>query len=384
MEENKDVVEETTQETVEQTTEPQVEEKQEESPVSINEDGDIRLDLTKIPTETIPEENETTETTEVAEDNTVNEGVVGVDEDANAPQEQEEVQPQAETQEETLEEAVEEFLDVPENVQKLVEFMNETGGDINDYVRLNTNIEDMDDSEILNDYYKKTKPHLNTDEINFMLEDQFSYDEDSADEKEILRKKLAMKEQVALAKTYLDGQKSKYYDEIKAGSKLTEEQQKAVEFFNSYSQEEKQNEQIIRDQQETFLSKTNKVFENFDGFEFNIGDKKIKYNVQDVAALKNKQVDINNFVGKFLNENNVMDDAAGYHKGLFTAMNPDAIAKHFYEQGKTDAVKQTIAESKNINTSRESHKVYEGEGGIKFKVLGEDSNDMKLRIRKRK
>ena len=217
-----------------------------------------------------------------------------------------------------------------------------------------------------------------------MLEDQFSYDEDSADEKEILRKKLAMKEQVALAKTYLDGQKSKYYDEIKAGSKLTEEQQKAVEFFNSYSQEEKQNEQIVRDQQETFLSKTNKVFENFDGFEFNIGDKKIKYNVQDVASLKNKQIDINNFVGKFLNENNVMDDAAGYHKGLFTAMNPDAIAKHFYEQGKTDAVKQTIAESKNINTSRESHKVYEGEGGIKFKVLGEDSNDMKLRIRKRK
>ena len=285
--------------------------------------------------------------------------------------------------EEAIKENLETGKPLPENIQKLMDFMEETGGDLNDYVQLNKDYSKLDDKNLLYEYYKQTKPHLNNEEINFLMEDQFSYDEEVDEERDIRRKKLALKEQVANAKSHLDGQKSKYYDEIKAGSKLTEEQQKAVEFFNSYSQEEKQNEQIIRDQQETFLSKTNKVFENFDGFEFNIGDKKIKYNVQDVAALKNKQVDINNFVGKFLNENNVMDDAAGYHKGLFTAMNPDAIAKHFYEQGKTDAVKQTIAESKNINTSRESHKVYEGEGGIKFKVLGEGSNDMKLRIKKR-
>ena len=180
----------------------------------------------------------------------------------------------------------------------------------------------------------------------------------------------------------MEENKSKYYEEIKAGSKLTNDQQKAIEFFNRYNQEEEQNVKIVENQQKTFLNKTNKVFENFDGFEFNVGDKKIKYNVTDVDSVKNKQVDINNFVGKFLNDG-LMEDAAGYHKSLFTAMNPDAIAKHFYEQGKTDAVKQTVAQSKNINTSRESHKVYEGEGGIKFKVLGEDSNDMKLRIKKR-
>ena len=377
MEENKEVAEEAAQKTVEQTTEPQVEEKQEDSPVSINEDGDYKIDLTKIPTEEItPETNETTETTEVAEDNTDNEGVVGINEDANAPEKQEEVQPEAETQED-------EYIDVPEGVEKLVEFMQETGGDINDYVKLNTNVEEMDDSEILEDYYKKTKPHLDSSEINFMLEDRFSYDEDTSDEKEIKRKKLALKEQVAEAKSYLDGQKSKYYDEIKAGTKLTTEQQKAVDFFNRHNQEEEQSREVVKTQQETFLNKTNEVFKNFDGFEFNVGDKKIKYNVQDVDNLKNKQVDINNFVGKFLNEKNMMDDAAGYHKGLFTAMNPDAIAKHFYEQGKTDAVKQSVAQSKNINTSRESHKVYEGEGGIKFKVLGDGSNDMKLRIKKR-
>ena len=379
MEENKEVTEEVTQETVEQTTEPQVEEKQEESPVSYNEDGDIKLDLTKIPVQTIPEENETTETTEVAEDNTVNEGVVGVDEDANAPEEQEEIQPEVQAQEETT---VEEVVDLPENLQKLMEFMEETGGDLQDYVKLNTDIKDMDDAEILADFYKETKPHLNAEEINFLLEDRFSYDEDTDDERDIKRKKLALKEQVAEARSHLEENKSKYYEEIKAGSKLTNDQQKAIEFFNRYNQEEEQNVKIVENQQKTFLNKTNKVFENFDGFEFNVGDKKIKYNVTDVDSVKNKQVDINNFVGKFLNDG-LMEDAAGYHKSLFTAMNPDAIAKHFYEQGKTDAVKQTVAQSKNINTSRESHKVYEGEGGIKFKVLGEDSNDMKLRIKKR-
>jgi len=379
MEENKEVTEEVTQETVEQTTEPQVEEKQEESPVSYNEDGDIKLDLTKIPVETIPEENETTETTEVAEDNTVNEGVVGVDEDANAPEEQEEIQPEAQAQEETT---IEEVVDLPENMQKLMQFMEETGGDLQDYVKLNTDVKDMDDSEILADFYKETKPHLNAEEINFLLEDRFSYDEDTDDERDIKRKKLALKEQVAEARSHLEENKSKYYEEIKAGSKLTNDQQKAIEFFNRYNQEEEQNVKIVENQQKTFLNKTDKVFENFDGFEFNVGDKKIKYNVTDVDSVKNKQVDINNFVGKFLNDG-LMEDAAGYHKSLFTAMNPDAIAKHFYEQGKTDAVKQTVAQSKNINTSRESHKVYEGEGGIKFKVLGEDSNDMKLRIKKR-
>ena len=379
MEENKEVTEEVTQETVEQTTEPQVEEKQEESPVSYNEDGDIKLDLTKIPVQTIPEENETTETTEVAEDNTVNEGVVGVDEDANAPEEQEEIQPEVQAQEETT---VEEVVDLPENLQKLMEFMEETGGDLQDYVKLNTDVQDMDDSEILADFYKQTKPHLNAEEINFLLEDRFSYDEDTEDERDIKRKKLALKEQVAEARSHLEENKSKYYEEIKAGSKLTNDQQKAIEFFNRYNQEEEQNVKIVENQQKTFLNKTNKVFENFDGFEFNVGDKKIKCNVTDVDSVKNKQVDINNFVGKFLNDG-LMEDAAGYHKSLFTAMNPDAIAKHFYEQGKTDAVKQTVAQSKNINTSRESHKVYEGEGGIKFKVLGEDSNDMKLRIKKR-
>ena len=385
MEENNEVVEETTQQPVEETTE----QKQEESPVSFNEDGDIKLDLNKFnelnkqedavsepKTEEVPVRDESEASEGVQQEN-----VEGTNEEPTGEQEQT-VQNEESTVTENVEE--EQVVDMPENIQKLMDFMEETGGDLADYVRLNTDTKDLDDSEVLNDYYKLTKPHLNGEEINFLLEDQFSYDEDEADDREVKRKKLALKEQVAEARAYLDGQKSKYYEDIKAGSKLTSEQQQAIEFYNKYSQEEEQSLKTVKQQQETFLNKTNQVFNNeFKGFDFNIGDKTVTYNISDVEKTKNTQSDINNFVGKFLNDQSVMEDAAGYHKGLFTAMNPDAIAKHFYEQGKSDAIKQTVSETKNIDTSRQSHKVYEGDGGIKFKVLGEDSNDMKLRIKKR-
>ena len=369
MEENKDVVEETTQ-----ATEQPVEETA-QSPVSINEDGDYKVDLS-IPVEN-PIEDETTETTEVAEDNTDNEGVVGVDEDANAPQEQEEVQQEEQTQEEVVQE-----LDLPDDLVKLQEFMKETGGTLEDYVKLNTDVNELDDSEILHDYYKKTKPHLNDEEINFLLEDTYSYDEDNADEREVRKKKIALKEQVAEAKAYLDGQKSKYYEEIKAGTTLSEEQKQAVDFYNSYNAEQEENTKIVRQQSDTFLNKTDKVFNNdFKGFEFKVGDKQVTYNVSNADQVKTQQKDINNFIEKFLNKDGLMENAEGYHKGLFTAMNPDAIANHFYEQGKADAVKASVANAKNINTSRASHSTTKD--GITVRVLGDSSDDMKLRIKTR-
>ena len=271
---------------------------------------------------------------------------------------------------------------VPENVQKLMDFMDETGGDLQDYVNLNRSVKDLDSQEALLEYYKRTKPHLDSGEINFLMEDNFSFDEDVDDERDIKRKKLALKEQVAEAKTYLDGQKSKYYEEIKAGSKLTSEQQKAVEFFNRHTKESKENQSAAEKQKANFTQKTNQVFnDKFKGFDFKVGDKKFRYNVKDVGSTKETQSDINNFIGKFLDESNSMSDARGYHKGLFTAMNPDTVAQHFYEQGKADALKEGVAKAKNINTTaRQSH----GEatvGGLKFKVLGNDSNDFKVRIK---
>ena len=194
-------------------------------------------------------------------------------------------------------------------------------------------------------------------------------------------KKLALKEQVADAKNHLDGLKSKYYEEIKAGSKLTNEQQKAVDFFNRYNK----NEAETKNKKDSFLKKTDNVFnDKFKGFEYNVGEKNYRFNVNNTGEVKNSQSDINNFVKKFLNNNGEMSDAEGYHKSLYTAMNADAIAKHFYEQGKSDAMNDSITNAKNVDmTPRQSHGVVEA-GGLKVKVLGEDSSDFKFKIKSKK
>jgi len=271
--------------------------------------------------------------------------------------------------------------DLPENLQKVVEFMKDTGGDLNDYINLNQDYSNWDNDTLLREYYGKTKPHLDNDEISFLIEDQFRYNQKVDDENEVKRKKLALKEQVAQAKQHLDGVKSKYYEDIKMGSRLTEEQQTAIEFFNKYNEES----QKSQDATNLFLEKTNEVFnDEFKGFEYKVGDKRYRFNVKDTEKIKTSQTDINNFVKKFLNEENQMSDAAGYHKSLYTAMNADAIANHFYEQGKADALKDSIAKSKNIDMSpRQQHGAVE-KGGMKFKVLDSDQRDnFKFKIKKK-
>ena len=332
----------------------------------------IKVDLTKPPT------NET------KEDNANDAGVAGVDESPEPAQKQEEVQPQAEAQEQPV--PVEQpKIELPENVEKLVNFMSETGGNINDYVNLNRNLEELDDQDALLEYYKETKPHLTSEDINFLMEDKFSFDEDLEAEKDIKRKKLALKEQVAEAKAYLDGQKSKYYEDLKAGSRLTPEQREAIEFYQKYNEESEASRANAENLKSKFNEKTNEVFnDNFEGFEYNVGDKSFRYKVKDVDNVKTEQSNINNFVKKFLNDKNVMEDAAGYHKGLYTASNADAIARHFYEQGKADAIKDTMVNAKNINTNaRGSHGEVEA-GGIKVRVLGDTSEDFKFKIKRRK
>jgi len=379
-EENEKVVEETTQETTEQVDESKFE--------SAGDDSVIKVDLSAPPKEV--------ETEVVAEEKTEEvEVVTEITEEAEA-------QPEAETQEtpvleeitedevEEVEEQVEEAIaeaeatgkPLPENIQKLMDFMEETGGDLSDYVKLNQDYSKLDDQNLLREYYKQTKPHLDNEEINFLMEDTFSYDEDIDDDRDIRRKKLALKEQVASAKSHLDGQKSKYYDEIKAGSKLTGEQQKAIDFFNRYNKESEATQKIAEKQKSTFLSKTNKVFnDKFKGFEYNVGDKKYRFNVNNADEVKGTQSDINNFVKKFLGKNNEISDAKGYHKSLYTAMNADAVARHFYEQGKADAMKNSIDKSKNVDMNpRQSHGKIEA-GGMTVKVLGESSSDFKFKIK---
>ena len=275
---------------------------------------------------------------------------------------------------------------LPENVQKLMNFMEETGGDLNDYVRLNQDYSKMDNQDLLYEYYKQTKPHLNAEEINFMMEDQFSYDEDEDSDKEIRRKKLALKEHVAQAKQHLDSAKSKYYEDIKAGSKLTTEQQQAIDYFNKHSKEAEETQRYEKEAKSNFLNRTNKFFgDEFKGFEFNAGEKKFRFNVNDVNKVKDTQSDINNFIGKFLDKDGHMANEAGYHKALYAAMNPDAIANHFYEQGRADALKQSIDESKNINMEpRQELNSNFNSGGVKARVLGDNTADFKFKIKNKK
>jgi len=272
--------------------------------------------------------------------------------------------------------------ELPEGIQKVVDFMKDTGGDLNDYMSLNRNYEDYGDDDLLRSYYKDTKPHLDDDEINFLVQESFDWDEKIDDERDVKRKKLALKEQVASAKSHLDGLKSKYYEDIKMGSKLTEEQQNAIQFFNESQERQKSHEQA----QSAFLEKTDQVFNNdFKGFEYQIGDRRFRYNVGDTEKVKTTQSDINNFVRKFLNENNQMENASGYHKGLFTAMNSDAIANHFYEQGRADALKESIAKSKNVNMDpRQSHTAAT-QSGFKARVINNDNTrTATFKIKKRK
>ena len=380
-EENEKVVEETTQETTEQVDESKFE--------SAGDDNVIKVDLSAPPKEEV-------ETEVVAEEKTEEvEAVTEITEET-------ETQPEAEAQEtpvleeiteDEVEEQVEEAIaeaeatgkPLPENIQKLMDFMDDTGGDLSDYVKLNQDYSKLDDSDLLFEYYKQTKPHLNNEEINFLMDDTFSYDEDVDEDVEIRRKKLALKEQVASAKSHLDGQKSKYYEEIKAGSKLPDEAKKAMEFFNRYNKESGETQKIAKAQESTFLNKTEQVFnDKFKGFEYDVGDKKYRFNINNAGEVKSNQSDINNFVKKFLNEKNEMSDAKGYHKSLYTAMNPDAVAKHFYDQGKADAMKSSMAKAKNVDMNpRQAHGKIET-GGMKFKVLGQDSSDFKYKIKNNK
>jgi len=291
---------------------------------------------------------------------------------------------------EEIQEAVEQEqvsgIELPENIQKVVEFINETGGSLEDYVKLNTDYASLNEDQLLREYYGSTKPHLEKDDVDFLMEDNFSFDEDLDEERDIRRKKLARREELAKAKNHLDGLKSKYYEEIKGGSKLAPEQQKAIDFFNRHKKENEEATKVAEKQSSTFNSKTENLFsKDFKGFDFNVGEKKFRFNVNDVDKVKTSQSDINNFVKKFLNENNEMSDAAGYHKSLFTAMNTDKIANHFYEQGKADAVKESMLKAKNIDMSpRGSHEQVAAPNGWKVKSISGGYNSSKLKIRTKK
>jgi len=269
-------------------------------------------------------------------------------------------------------------IELPENIEKLVDFMKETGGNMTDYIRLNADYSTVDDNVLLKEYYTQTKPHLDDEEIKFIMDDKFKWDEEYDEEREIKKKKVALKEEVAEAKGYLERLKGKYYEDIKLRPSITNEQQKATDFFNRYNEEQ----EIVQQRHDTFKNSTKEYFTNdFKGFDFDLGEKKFRYGVNNPSDVATNQSDLNDFVKKFLDKKGNISDYKGYHKAIYAARNADTIAKHFYDQGKSDAVKDITAKSKNINN--EARSTSSGDvfiNGLKVRAInGVDSSKLKFK-----
>ena len=350
------------------------------------EDGTYKVDLTKLndqQEEKVVDEKVEEPVEEVVEEPTQQE-------ETPVLQEVTEEEEQPEVTEEVVEEVEEKIEDktpeveLPENVEELVKFMNETGGTLEDYVRLNADYSNIDSEALLREYYKSTKPHLSSEEVNFMLEDNFSFDEETDEPRDVKRKKLAYKEAVAEAKQHLEGLKGKYYEDLKLGSKLTKEQQKAINFFNRYNKEQEQANELQQQAKTIFNKETDKVFnEDFKGFDFKVGDKKYRYNVKDVQGVKEDQSELMDYFKPFVGKNNTIVNAGDYHKTLFAGKNADAIATHFYEQGKADAIKNMTSQAKNINMdARKTDSGVVDTGGIKVRAIsGDDSSKLKFKLK---
>ena len=419
-----ELVEETTQQPTEQKeTVVNKEEKQEvkRDYVEKTEDGTIKLDLNKLKnfqknavqkqsTDEIPlrDEPESSEEIQVKNNEKTNEEITGeTKKEVESETKKEETQvieeiKETNEQQEVLTET-KKIVDVkplenlekpkevsntpeqtlPDNINSLVDFMNETGGTLEDYVRLNADYTNVDENTLLREYYKSTKPHLNYEEISFLMEDGFSFDEEVDEPRVIKKKKLARKEEIAKAKKFLGGLKDQYYKEVKLTSKLDPKQKEAIDFYNTYNQEQTKIVENQKQQQQHFLNETNKVFnDNFKGFDFTVGNKKYRYNIKDVDSVKKYQSDIVNFVNEFVDDKQLINNASGYHKALYSARNIDKIVNHFYEQGKADAIKETAIQAKNVDMSPRTAPVVEA-NGIKFRVLnGDDNSRLRFKIKK--
>lgn len=379
------------------------EETKDTSPVSQGDDGTIKVDFSAVPQEAPAEETVEQPVEEApVEEPVVEETPVQEETPVEEPTEEAAGEPVLmEITEEEVEEATEQLEDevadaikesatsganLPENIQKVVDFMSETGGSLEDYVRLNTDYSSLNEDQLLREYYETKFSAYDREDIDFLLADKFSYDEELDDEREVRLKKLERKQALAEAKNHLDGLKSKYYDEIKMGSRLNPEQQKAVEFFNRYNKESEEAAKIAERQTSRFKQESEKVFsDKFEGFDYSVGDKKYRFKVKDTGQVKETQGDINNFIKKFLNEKGEMQDAKGYHKSLFTAMNADQVAQHFYEQGKADAVKDSMARTKNVDMNpRGAHEKVTTQNGWTIRAVNDGESTSKLKVKFKK
>ena len=287
-------------------------------------------------------------------------------------------EPQQENVQETKEEPVQ-TNEYPEDIQKLMQFMEETNGTLEDYVNLNRDYSKMNNTSLVYEYYKNTKPHLDNEDINFLMQKEFAYDEEVAEPSEIKAKQLAFKEELYKAQKHFNDSKEKYYADLKLRkqNEVPEEYKEAYDFYNEATKMQERAEKL----KNTFDTRTNSFFsDDFKGFDFKVGEKKYRFKVDNKENIKNAQSTIDNFIKPYLNKEGEMEKVGEYHKALFTARNADKLASHFYEQGRADAIKESVKKSKNIDMSPRSEGVAPQNPNSKVRVVESDSSN-RLRIK---
>jgi len=351
--------------------------KQEDNAVQESETTKISVDETPGDSEKVDEEVRVEDSKEEVQEEKIEvlEEIVEEEDKTN-----EEVQQELE---ETVEKAVAESektgTELPENIQKLVDFMNDTGGSLEDYVNLNRDYSQMNNTSLVYEYLKSTKPHLDNEDINFLMQKEFAYDEEVAEPSEVKAKNLAFKERLYEAQKHFTDSKEKYYADLKLRkqNEVPEEYKEAFDFYNDAKEYEEKAEKL----KNVFDTKTNNFFnQKFKGFDFKVGEKKFRFKVDNTQKVKDSQSSIQNFIKPFLNKEGSMEKTADYHKALFTANNADRIANHFYEQGRADAIKENAAKSKNIDMSPRSDNAAIPQSDNKVRVVQGDSSD-RLRVK---
>ena len=275
--------------------------------------------------------------------------------------------------------------DLPEDVSAFLKYKKETGRGIEDFMKLQADYDNMNESQLLRDYYASTESDLDSEDIEYLMSERFSYDEDLDDESEVKAKKIAMKRELAKAKKYFNDLKDTYKVPVESSGSLVDEGE--MESYKAYKEYISQSQSIQEQNQkrsEYFTKKTDELFnDDFKGFDFTIGDQKMVFNPGDVKETKKIQSDVNNFISKYLDDNGMIKDPVGYHKSLTAALNPDKLASYFYEKGKADAVGDVTRRSKNIDMDlRSTPQQMKSSGEFKVRAVDNDSG-RGLKIRKR-
>lgn len=274
--------------------------------------------------------------------------------------------------------------ELPEDVSAFLKYKQETGRGFEDFIKINRNLDEEDPNKLLLDYYKEVNPGLDDEDIMFDMEDNFSYDEDIDDERDIKKKKLAMKRELAKAKDYFEKQKESYKVPLESSGFVPEAEKEQYEAFKSQAQQARELEQEQSKRSEFYRQKTTELFnDDFKGFDFSIGDQKVAYKPAEGKTMLEKQTDMSSFFQSFVDENGYIKDAAAYHRAMAAAMNPDGLAKFFYEKGKSEAIDSVAKESKNIDMSAKVAPEMSNKSGFKVTVLDSGSSG-RLKIKSKK